>query len=360
MNDERSSDFADDESVVDASNEQLDAALSSAAGSLAEAESVIEGTAVAGGPWSAVDSDLEVDVAAEASPWGSIAEGVAVSEPVAPAAVEAAALADTESAEAALALNGAGGVPQPIAPIVAPAPEAVAPQTEFIAAAETVAPDAVAETTAVAWGNAAPAVVEETAVYAPQPSAAAINPIFVQAPEAPRPRGNRAFSGLVGLVATAAFAVIYGVAAVVVQLVWGDIEIDGLQSAALEVLSSATFWVPVITFFLAFWLLGAIINRGGWAYWVIFGLLIGVVSYGGHILGVLWSAPFWLITPSAALELIRLELLAPLAIVAFVAARELTIWFGAWVASRARKLTALNLEDQLEYERQLEAGPQLP
>ena len=357
MNDERSSDFPEDESVVEPSNEQLDAALSSAAGSLAEAESVIEG---APGPWAGVSADVELEAEPEVSPWGAISEGVAESEPSA-TEVEAAALVELESAEAALALNGAGGVPQPIAPVIAPAPEPAEVPGETVAVAavsESVAPDAVTESAAVAWSTAPAA--DQTALYAPQPSAAAINPIFVQAPEAPRPRGNRAFSGLVGLVATAAFALIYGLAAIAVQLLRGDVEVTGLQSAALEVLSSATFWVPVITFFLAFWLLGAIINRGRWAYWVIFGLLIALLSYGGHILGVLWSAPFWLITPSAALELIRAELLAPLAIVAFVAARELTIWFGAWVAARARKLTALNLEDQLEYERQLEAGPQLP
>ena len=49
----------------------------------------------------------------------------------------------------------------------------------------------------------------------------------------------------------------------------------------------------------------------------------------------------------------------PLAIAAFVIGRELTIWFGAWVAARGRRVTELNREAQREYERTLEAGPQL-
>ena len=34
-------------------------------------------------------------------------------------------------------------------------------------------------------------------------------PIFVQAPEAPRPRGNRAAAGAIGLLAALSFAVLY-------------------------------------------------------------------------------------------------------------------------------------------------------
>ena len=41
----------------------------------------------------------------------------------------------------------------------------------------------------------------------------------------------------------------------------------------------------MVVFFIAFWLLGAIINRGRWGAWVIFGLLVGVAAYLGHILG---------------------------------------------------------------------------
>ena len=53
------------------------------------------------------------------------------------------------------------------------------------------------------------------------------------------------------------------------------------------------------------------------------------------------------------------SMLAPLAIAAFIIGRELTIWFGAWAAARGERVTELNIEAQREYERTLEAGPQL-
>jgi hypothetical protein len=112
-------------------------------------------------------------------------------------------------------------------------------------------------------------------------------------------------------------------------------------------------------FFIAFWLLGAVINRGRWGYWVVFGIVVGVAAYGGHILGALFQAPFWNLTAGQGADLIETELLAPLAIAAFVIGRELTIWFGAWAAARAKRVTELNIEAQREYERTLEAGPQL-
>ena len=119
------------------------------------------------------------------------------------------------------------------------------------------------------------------------------------------------------------------------------------------------FWVPTVLFFIGFWLLGAIINRGRWAHWVIFGIFVGVVSWFGYILGLMFQEPFWMLTPTEGVELIRDNMFAPLAVVAFIIGRELTIWFGAWAAARGKRVTELNTEAMREYERTLEAGPQL-
>jgi hypothetical protein len=129
--------------------------------------------------------------------------------------------------------------------------------------------------------------------------------------------------------------------------------------SALAPLMTWGFWVPVVVFFIGFWLLGAFINRGRWGLWVVFGIIVGVFAYGGHILGQLFEAPFWLLSASEANELVTEQMLAPLAIAAFVFARELTIWFGAWVARSGARKTELNAEAQREYERTLEAGPTL-
>lgn len=213
--------------------------------------------------------------------------------------------------------------------------------------AGTVAADSIA---------AAPIVTPSEPAYVPP---AAPQPIFVQAPEAPRPRGNRAAAGAIGILAAVVFAALYLIAMLGFALIAGTVTTETLAETATTALGTWTLWVPTAVFFIAFWLLGAIINRGRWGHWVVFGLLVGVASYGGHILGQLFQAPFWELTASEGGALVEGQLLAPLAIAAFVIGRELTIWFGAWVAVRGQRVTELNLEAQREYERTLEAGPQL-
>ena len=169
----------------------------------------------------------------------------------------------------------------------------------------------------------------------------------------------RGTAGAIGLLATIVFAILY----LGIGLGWsalrGDIAGGEVVDVVLSTLTTWAFWVPVAVFFIGFWLLGAIINRGRWGLWVVFGLLVGVVSYGGYILGQLFEAPFWLITASEATTLVGDQLFAPLAIASFVLGRELTIWFGAWVARSGARKTELNDEAQREYERTLEAGPNL-
>ncbi|MFJ6532432.1 ABC transporter [Microbacterium sp. NPDC091662] len=190
-------------------------------------------------------------------------------------------------------------------------------------------------------------------------AAAQPQPIFVQAPEPPRDRGNRGTAGAIGLLATLVFAVLYLGAALGLGAIAGDVTGENIGQTAIAPLTTWGYWTPVVVFFLGFWLLGAIINRGRWGLWVVFGIIVGVIAYAGHILGQLFEAPFWKLSASQGLDLVGEQLLAPLAIAAFVFARELTIWFGAWVARSGARKTELNAEAQREYERTLEAGPTL-
>lgn len=184
-------------------------------------------------------------------------------------------------------------------------------------------------------------------------------PIFVQAPEPPRDRGNRGTAGAIGLLATVVFAVLYLGATIGFGAIAGDVTGENIGESLVAPLLTWGFWTPVVVFFLGFWLLGAVINRGRWGLWVVFGILVGIIAYAGHILGQLFEAPFWQLSASEGLDLAGAQLLAPLAIAAFVFARELTIWFGAWVARSGARKTELNAEAQREYERTLEAGPTL-
>ncbi|MFJ4222807.1 ABC transporter [Microbacterium sp. NPDC089695] len=203
-------------------------------------------------------------------------------------------------------------------------------------------------------------LVSETVVAEPVVAPAfAQQPIFVQAPEPPRERGNRGTAGAIGLLATLVFAVLYLGATLGLGAFMGDVTGENIGQAALAPLMTWGYWVPVVVFFLGFWLLGAFINRGRWGLWVVFGIIVGLIAYGGHLLGQLFEAPFWLLTAREGNELVGEQLFAPLAIAAFVFARELTIWFGAWVARSGARKTELNAEAQREYERTLEAGPTL-
>lgn len=199
----------------------------------------------------------------------------------------------------------------------------------------------------------------ETQVVPAEPVAppAAPQPIFVQAPEPPRELGNRGAAGAIGLVATVAFAILYLAAILGFGALGGDVTLENVGTAALETLMTWSFWVPVVVFFLSFWLLGAFVNRARWGTWVILGLFVAIATYGGYILGQLFQAPFWRVTATESVQLVNEQLLAPLAIASFIFARELTIWFGAWVARSGAKKKALNAEAQAEYERTLEAGP---
>ncbi|MFB7894096.1 ABC transporter [Microbacterium sp. NPDC056044] len=289
-----------DAGAAEASAAETPAAASDAAASDAPAASAADGTAAADAPATTADAPA----AAEPDPWDS---------------PEAASLDYTSTATPAPAADDSPTVVVP--PVVTPSEPVVAE----------------------------PAVV----------AAAAPQPIFVQAPEAPRPRGNRAAAGAIGLLAAVAFAVLYLGVWLGVDAIKGDVTGANVGTTALEALATWSLWVPVVVFFIGFWLLGAIVNRGRWGHWVVFGILVGVAAYGGHILGALFQAPFWNLTASEGAKLVEGELLAPLAIAAFIIGRELTIWFGAWAAARAKRVTELNIEAQREYERTLEAGPQL-
>ncbi|GAA3655547.1 DMT family transporter [Microbacterium marinilacus] len=200
-----------------------------------------------------------------------------------------------------------------------------------------------------------PVVPDQTTPVAPP----AQLPIFVQAPEPPRLRGNRAAAGGIGLLAAVVFAVLYFGATLGSRALNGAVTAANVGEVSLQLATSFELWVPVAIFFLGFWLLGALVNRARWAAWVLLGIFVGIVAYAGHIAGQLFQAPFWVLTASDGLRVVEENLLSPLAIAAFVFGREITIWFGAWASRRGARITEQNEAAQAEYERTLEAGPKL-
>lgn len=194
----------------------------------------------------------------------------------------------------------------------------------------------------------APAVTPSEPVAVPPP-------VFVEAPEPPRKRGNRLAALLIAVPATVTFAVLYLAAAIGYGFLTGYTTFENIVDSLLELLATPAFWVPVAVFFLAFWLVGVIVNRGKAAWWVVLGFFVGVAAYAGYVFGPVLTYPFWMVTASGAREAVVSALLHPVAIASFVIGREVTVWFGAWVARRGRRMVRLNAEDKAEYDNALEA-----
>ncbi|MFC3399377.1 hypothetical protein ACFOEP_13270 [Microbacterium amylolyticum] len=128
----------------------------------------------------------------------------------------------------------------------------------------------------------------------------------------------------------------------------------------LEIVSSAQFWVPVVVFWLTFWLFGVFVNRSRWWTWVVFGVLISAATWAGFLIAGVIGAPFWTVTIEEGLASVQGALLAVPGLIAFILSREITIWFGGWAASRGAKVTRQNKEALEEYERIMEEGPKAP
>lgn len=296
-------------------------------------------------------SDASVETAPEAAP---VVEAAPASAADTPATAEP-VVAEPVAAEPVVVEPAAEPVfiePAPVAETAASDSTPWYERPEVVAAAAAAPEPAYVPAAAYSAETTTLAEQPPTVAYAP-------SPIFVQAPEAPLPRGNRAAAGGIGLIAAVAFGVVLAVATLISGFVDRTVDFGNVGTAALALLPSWSFWLPIAAFFVAFWFLGAILNRARWGLWVIFGILVGVAAWAGVVLGALIDAPFWQLTARQTLTLAEANVLTPLSVVAFIAGRELNIWFAAWVAARGRRITALNEEAQAEYERTLEAGPQL-
>lgn len=213
---------------------------------------------------------------------------------------------------------------------------------------ETGVPETVGVAGATGAAAAAPAA----------PAPAAPQAIYVQAPPVPRTQGNRGFGVLVGLIATVVFALLFaGISYLVISGYNGGFA-EGGRIFVEQFIVTSVFWIPVVFFFLAFALLAVVLNRAAWWTWAVFGLLVGFIVYFSYIGGSLIAVAAWQFTPEEAADFIGQRWADPYAIIAFIVARELPIWFGGWIAARGRTVTERNRVAREEYERQLAAGPQ--
>ncbi|MBT2498633.1 ABC transporter [Agromyces sp. ISL-38] len=229
---------------------------------------------------------------------------------------------------------------------------------------EPVAADAVRREAYVPSATMAPGAAAGAATLAEEPAGPTVAPqpvapqtIYVQAPTPPKRRGNRGFGALVALIGTVVFALVYAGVAYLLVTWYGAARGDGVQ-VFTEFLARPVFWVPVVAFFIGFALLAAIVNRGAWWYYAVFGLLVGVFVYFAYLGGSLLTVEAWTLTADEAGDFIAQRWLDPFAIAAFIIAREIPIWLGGWTAAHGRTVTERNRLAREAYDRELAAGPQ--
>jgi len=174
--------------------------------------------------------------------------------------------------------------------------------------------------------------------------------------EPPRKRGNRVAALLIGVPATIVFTILYAL----VDLAWAwfqnEVALDTLVTDLLARITEPAYWVPVVTFFVAFWLVGVLVNRGRAGWWFVLGFLVAAATYAAVLFAPILTYPFWLMTPNDAQLTLDERWLSPVALGAFIIAREVTVWFGAWAAGRGRRMKRLNAEDKAEYDKAVASG----
>jgi len=274
-------------------------------------------------PVVATDDDVAAAVARNSTQPGAAAAGDASVDTASPAESATPVIVAAEAAN----LRQTGEAPT-TAYATAPAGEATA-----------------AGATGVAAGAAA-------ATSAPQP----VTPIYLQRPEPPKKKSNRGVGILIALVGTVAFAVLWAAAVLIVGSLLTPS--DEFLPALLEFFTGGVAfglrgWAPVLAFFIGMVVLIQILNRSRWWAYILGGLFVAIFVYIVYIGANLIDAQYWTRTSNEFAILLRSAWVNPFAVLAGVIAREISIWTGAWLAARGRKLKARNAEAQADYEQQV-------
>lgn len=263
----------------------------------------------------------------------SSAPAVTASEPTAPAARPN--YDPAPAYDPPVALRPTAAYSAPVAEPVVDEPASVAPEAA-----------AVAPASGIPGGE----------IYPSDTPAAQLAPIYLNTPVEPEKRGNRLGGSMIALLGTVIFAVVYAA----VALGFFAFNAGGFESALTVLLNYAltpAFYVPVAAFAIAVILLVIIVNRARWWAYVLGGFLVGVVVYGAALLGAMLTVGAFGFDSAARNEFIRSLLMDPLSLSAAIVAREATVWAGAWISARGRKITAKNAAALEEHNAKLAEAP---
>ena len=240
------------------------------------------------------------------------------------------------------------------------APEAVLVEPAVVAEPVVVAPSAVAPV--AAEPAATPAAVPPAEVPVDQVPVAVVpadtspetvvltettppphQVIVVDAPVAPRKKGNQGLGVLLALLATVVFTALLAAVGFVLSTLAGD---------GIGFLAQPAFYLPAVAFFVGLVLVTLVLNRAGWWSHIIGSVVVGLVTWFGSASLALLAAGMFTMNQTQANETFWAALFSPILIIAALLAREVSIWTGAILARRGRSLKVRNAEARAQFERE--------
>jgi hypothetical protein len=170
--------------------------------------------------------------------------------------------------------------------------------------------------------------------------------VYLVSPTAPVNKGNRGIGALFAVLSTIVYIALLAVITVLIGVSSGD-------AVTFDFMGRASFYIPALFFVVGFVLLTLLLNRASWWVYILASLILGIFVYFGTIgLGLLTSGIINN-TPTEAAVRFAAVLRDPFVIFAALLAREVSLWTGAIIAARGRRVKARNVESRSAYEREL-------
>ena len=179
----------------------------------------------------------------------------------------------------------------------------------------------------------------------PATSAASMQTVYVPAPVPPIKKGNRGFGILIALLSTVIFAGLYA-------LIIASIRALELGVFQCNFFGSLAFYTPAIFFFIGFVIVVLLANRASWWGYVLGSIFVALFVYFGTVGTGLVVNNIVAETPSGAARLLSTALFSPFIIAAALLAREVSMWMGAVISARGRRVKVRNLEARDAFDRE--------
>lgn len=203
---------------------------------------------------------------------------------------------------------------------------------------------AVGGKTVPARDSAEPVVVAPDAAPVVEKPAERI--VYLTTPAVPVKKGNRGVGSLIAVLSAIVFTALLAAITAIVGVASG-------APLGFSFLAQAQFYIPVLFYVIGFLLLVLTLNRASWSAYIIGSLVLAVFVYFGTIgLGLLGTGIIQNTQAEAAARFAA-GLRNPFIVVSALLAREVSLWFGAAIAARGRKVKARNVEARVAFDRDL-------